>query len=149
MNKKQIASYIRSFLGHAGFYFALIVTVCNIIISIAFPTGDMGINTIMSNYIMLFCAIFALCDFVMEIKFIESYLAKVAIHFVLVTIDFAVVIAWLSSPARSAKTVVFAVLIFAVCFAVVDAVRVIIHYATSKKKNEKQEYTSLFTGEQK
>ncbi len=149
MNKKQVVSYIRSFLGHAGFYFALIVTVCNIIISLAFPTGDMGINTIMSNYIMLFCAIFALCDFVMEVKFIESYFAKIAIHFVLVTIDFAVVIAWLSNPARSPKTIVFAVIIFAVCFAIVDAVRVAVYYAKSKKKNENQEYTSLFTGEQK
>ena len=149
MNKKQVVSYIRSFLGHTGFYFALIVAVCNIIISIAFPTGDMGINTIMSNYILLFCAIFALCDFIMEIKFIESYFAKVAIHFMLVTIDFAVVIAWLSDRTRSAKTIVFAVIIFAVCFAIVDTVRVIVHNVKSKKSNEKQEYTSIFTNEHK
>ena len=109
----------------------------------------MGINTIMSNYILLFCAIFALCDFIMEIKFIESYFAKVAIHFMLVTIDFAVVIAWLSDRTRSAKTIVFAVIIFAVCFAIVDTVRVIVHNVKSKKSNEKQEYTSIFTNEQK
>ena len=149
MKKNKIISYIRSFLGHTGFYFTLITAVCNTVIALAFPTGDMGINTIMSNYILLFCAIFALCDFIMMIKFIESFAAKVAIHYVLVTIDFAVVIAWLSDTSRSAKTIVFAVLIFAVCFAIVDAVRLIVYYAKSKKNNEKQEYTSLFTSEQK
>ena len=147
--KNKIISYIRSFLGHTGFYFTLITAVCNFIIALVFPTGDMGINTIMSNYILLFCAIFALCDFVMNIKFIESFIAKVAIHFVLVTIDFAVVIAWLSDPTRSSKNIVFAVIVFALCFAIVDVIRIIVYSAKNKKSNEKQEYSSLFTGEQK
>ncbi len=149
MNKNKVISSIRSFLGHTGFYFTLITTIYNVIISIVFPEGNVGINTIMSNYILLFCAIFALCDFIMLIKFIESYAAKIAIHFVLVTIDFAVVIAWLSDRTRTAKNIVFAVIIFALCFAIVDAVRIIVYYAKNKKRNEKQEYTSLFTGEQK
>jgi hypothetical protein len=85
----------------------------------------------------------------MNIKFIESFIAKVAIHFVLVTIDFAVVIAWLSDPTRSSKNIVFAVIVFALCFAIVDVIRIIIHSAKSKKSNEKKEYSSLFTSEQK
>lgn len=150
MNKSQkITANIRSFLGHTGFYFTVIVMVFNTVLSIVFPSGDKVIISSTFNWIFLFSAIFALCDFVMQIKFIESYAAKVAVHFILVTIDFAVVMAWLSDRTRSAKSIVFAVIIFAACFFLVDVIRVIVHYARGKKANEKQEYRSIFSGEHK
>ena len=146
---KKVTDNIKSFFGHLGIYFTVIVMALNFIISLVFPSGDAGITTSMFNWIFLFCIIFALCDFVMKINFIESYIAKIAIHFILVTIDFAVVIAWLSDRTRSAKSIVFATIIFAACFFIVDVVRVIVHSAKHKKTNEKQEYQSLFTNEQK
>ena len=138
-------SKVKSFLGHTGFYFTLIVMLFNAFITIAYPAGNKILDTAYFWYILLFSAIYALCNFVLEIKFIESYLAKLCVHFILIVLDFAVVIAWLSGAAASEKTTVLVSIAFAFFYLIVEGVRAAIHYSRNKKKNEKTEYTPLFS----
>ena len=139
-------SKFKSFLGHTGFYFTLIVMIFNAFITIAYPEGNKVFATQYFWYILLFAAVYALCNFVLDIKFIESYLAKLAVHFILIILDFAIVIGWLSGAASSPKTVVFVTLAFAFFYLIVEAVRAAFHFALHKQKNEEKEYTSLFPG---
>ena len=142
----KIFSKFKSFLGHTGFYFALIVMIFNTFITIAYPNGNKVFETKYFWYILLFSAIYALCNFVLDIRFIESYLAKLSVHFILIVLDFAVVIGHLSGAASSPKTTVFVSLAFAFFYLIVEAVRAAFHYAANKKTNEEKEYTSLFSG---
>lgn len=144
-NSKQITAYIKSFFGHMGVYFTAIVMVLNTAFKMIFPSNDVGINTSMSFYIFLFCVIAALCDFIMNIKFIPSFVARLAIHFVLLTIDFAVVLVWLTDRTRSTKTVIFVVAVFAICLFIVDAVRVIVYNVKKRESNAAQEYKTMFS----
>lgn len=144
-NSNKVTAYIKSFLGHTGVYFTAVVMALNIVFKMIFPSNDVGINTSMSFYIFLFCVIAALCDLVMNIKFIPSFVAKLAIHFVLLTIDFAVVLAWLTDRTRSTKTIIFVVAVFAICLFIVDVVRVIVYNVKNKKSNEAQEYKTMFS----
>ena len=136
---------LKSFLGHTGFYFTLIVMMFNTFITIFYPNGNKIFETKYFGHILLFSAIYALCNFVLDIKFIESYLAKLAVHFVLIVFDFAIVIGWLSGAASSSKTTIFVTLAFAFFFFVVEAVRAIVYFSTHKKKNEEVEYQNLFS----
>lgn len=139
-------SKFKSFLGHTGFYFTLIAMIFNTFITIAYPNGGKVLDTEFFGYILLFSAIYALCNFVLDIKFVESYVAKLAVHFILVVLDFAVVIGWLSGAATSEKTTVFVSLAFAFFYLVVEAVRAAFHFALHKKKNEEETYQNLFSG---
>ena len=129
-----------------GFYFTFIVMMFHTFIAIAYPAGNKAFETKYFWYILLFSAIYALCNFVLDIKFIESYLAKLSVHYILIVLDFAVVIGYLSGAASSSKTTVFVSLAFAFFYLVVEAVRAAFHFALHKKKNEEKEYTSLFSG---
>ena len=139
----------KSFLGHMGFYFTFIVMIFNAFITIAYPEGNKVFETKYFWHILLFSAIYALCNFVLDIKFIESYLAKLSVHFILIVLDFAVVIAYLSGAANSPKTTVLVTIFFAFFYFVVEAVRAAIYFSRHKKKNEETEYQSLFSGETK
>ena len=136
---------VKSFLGHMGFYFTLIVMMFNTFISIVYPNGNKIFETKYFGHILLFSAIYALCNFVLDIKFIESYLAKLALHFVLIVFDFAIVIGWLSGAASSGKTTIFVTLAFAFFYLIVEAVRAAVYFSTHKKKNETVEYKNLFS----
>ena len=113
-------------------------------LSVLYPNEERIFNTSMFGFILLFSAIFALCDFIMNVKFIESYLAKLSIHLVLTTIDFAVVLAWLSGAASSPRTAIFAVIFYIVAYVIVAAVRIAVHFGAAKKENEKKDYQKLF-----
>ncbi len=150
MNRSQkIKENIRTFLGRTGFYFTIVTVLINTVLSIAFPSGDKAVLPSTFIWFFLFSAIFSLCDFIFQANFIESYAAKAVIHFVLVTMDFAIVMAWLTDRSRSMKSIVFAVLIFAVFFLAVDIIRAVIHYAVNKKANANKEYSSVFSDEHK
>ena len=145
MKKSQnLLSAFRSFLGHMGIYFTVIVMFFNIMLASLYPNEERIFNTSMFGFILLFSAIFALCDFIMNVKFIESYLAKLSIHLVLPTIDFAVVLAWLSGAASSPRTAIFAVIFYIVAYVIVAAVRIAVHFGAAKKENEKKDYQKLF-----
>lgn len=148
MNKKEkIFSVIKKFLGHTGFCFTLIVMLLTVSLAIASPYGDMVIETKTFGWILLFSAVYALCDFVFAISFIESYLAKLSIHYVFAVLDFAVVIAWLSGVAVSSKQTLFVTIAFAFVYLIIEAVRAAVYFAGHKKKNEADEYKSLFSGQ--
>lgn len=136
----------KSFLGHTGFYFTFIVMMFNAFLTIAYPEGNKVFETKMFWWILLFSAVYALCNFVLDIKFIESYLAKLSVHFILVVLDFAVVIGWLSGAAASEKTTVFVTIAFAFVYIIIEAVRGAFHFALHRKKNEEETYQSLFSG---
>ena len=136
---------LKSFLGHTGFYFTLIVMIFNTFITIAYPTGNKVFETKYFWHILLFSAIYALCNFVLDIKFVESYLAKLSVHFILVVLDFGVVIGWLSGAAASQKSSIFVTLAFAFIYHIVEAVRAAVYFSTHKKKNEETEYKNLFS----
>ena len=138
----KIFSKIKSFFGHMGFYFVLIVMTVNAFITIAYPNGGKVFNTDYFWYILLFSAIYALCNFVLEIKFIESYLAKLSVHFILIVADAAISI---GCVAESSKTTVFVTIAFAFFYLIVEGVRAAFYFATHKKKNETTEYTPLFS----
>ena len=145
MKKSQkLLSAFRSFLGHMGIYFTVIVMFFNIMLSVLYPNEERIFNTSMFGFILLFSAIFALCDFIMNVKFIESYLAKLSILLVLTTIDFAVVLAWLSGAASSPRTAIFAVIFYIVAYVIVAAIRIAVHFGAAKKENEKKDYQKLF-----
>lgn len=141
----KVFSKIKAFLGHTGFYFTFIVMIFNTFISLLYPAGNKLFETKYFWYILTFSAVYALCNFVLDIKFIESYLAKLSIHFILIVLDFAIVIGWLSGAASSQKTMVFVTLAFAFVYFIVEAVRAGVHFALHKKKNEEQTYQSLFS----
>ena len=142
----KIFSKIKAFLGHTGFYFTLIVMIFNAFLTFAAPNGNKVFKTEMFWSILLFSAIYALCNFVLDIKFIESYLAKLSVHFILIVLDFGVVIGWLSGAASSQKTTVFVTLAFSFFYLIVEAVRAAFHFSLHKKKNEEETYKSLFSG---
>ena len=136
----------KSFLGHTGFYFTLIVMIFNISLTLAFPEGTKVFETKYFWHILLFSAIYALCNFIFDITFIESYLAKLSVHFILIVLDFAVVIAWLSGAASSDRTSIFVTIAFAFVYFIIEAIRAAIYYATHRKKNEEENYQTLFSG---
>ena len=142
---EKIFSFIKAFLGHTGFYFTLVVMVFNIFIAVNYPYGNKVFETKMFGWILLFSAIYALCNFVLDFKFIESYIAKLAIHYVLIVLDFALVMAYGSGASSSSKGMVFVIIAFAFAYLIVEAVRGVIYSVTHKKKNEEEEYSSLFT----
>lgn len=145
MNRSQnIIRAIRSFLGHMGIYFTVIVMFFNIMLAALYPNEEKIFNTKMFLYILLFSAIFALCDFVMNIKFISSYISKLAIHLVITTIDFAVVLVWLSGAAESARNAILIVMVYVVAYLIVAAIRIAVHFKISNKDNEKKEYKKIF-----
>ncbi len=145
----KIFSKFKSFLGHTGFYFTLIVIMFNALLTVAFPNGSKVFDTKYFWSILLFSAIYALCNFVLDIKFIESYLAKLSVHFILIVFDFAIVIGWLSGAASTPKTTVFVSLAFAFFYFIVEIVRAAFYFASRKKKNEETAYQNLFSGESK
>ena len=136
----------KSFLGHTGFYFTLIVMIFNISLTLTFPEGTKVFETKYFWHILLFSAIYALCNFIFDITFIESYLAKLSVHFILIVLDFAVVIAWLSGAASSDRTSIFVTIAFAFVYFIIEAIRAAIYYATHRKKNEEENYQTLFSG---
>jgi hypothetical protein len=142
---EKIFSAVKSFLGHTGFYFTLIVMAFNTLLTVSFPNGSKVFETAMFGWILLFSAVYALSNFVLDIKFIDSYLAKISIHYVLVVLDFAVVMAWLSGAAPSSKNKVFVIIAFAFVYLIVEIVRAVFHNMTHRKNNEKEEYQSLFS----
>lgn len=143
---EKIFAAAKSFLGHTGFYFTLIVMAFNIMLTSAFPDGNKVFETAMFGWILLFSAVYALSNFVLDIKFIDSYLAKLSIHYVLVVLDFAVVMAWLSGAAASSKSKVFVIIAFAFVYLIVEILRAVLTGAKRKETNEKEEYQSLFSG---
>lgn len=142
---EKIFSFVKSFLGHAGFYFTLVVMAFNTFLTVNYPEGNKVFETKMFWWILLFSAIYSLCNFVLKIKFIESYIAKLAIHYVLIVLDFSLVMAYCSGAASSSKGMVFVIIAFAFAYLLVEVVRGIIYSAAHKKKNEEKEYQTLFT----
>ncbi len=142
--KQQFIGAARSFLGHTGVYFTVIVMFFNVMLKIMYPEGEKVFNTAMFGAILLFSAIFALCDFIMNVKFIESYAAKLAIHMVLTAVDFVLVLVLMSGAASSAKTAVVAAVLYIVAYIIVAAVKLIIRAVKNKKENENKGYENLF-----
>ncbi len=142
---EKIFSFVKSFLGHAGFYFTLVVMVFNTFITVTYPDGNKVFETKMFWWILLFSAIYSLCNFIFKMKFIESYIAKLAIHYVLIVLDFALVMAYGSGAASSPKGMVFVIIAFAFVYLLVEIVRGVFHNIVYKKKNEEKDYQTLFT----
>ena len=143
---EKIFSAVKAFLGHTVFCFTLIVMALTVSLAITYPDGTKIIDTSTFGWILLFSAGYALCSFVFDINFIDSYLAKLSIHYVLVVLDFAIVMGWLSGVAKTSKQTLFVTIAFAFVYIIVEAVRAGIHFALHKKKNEEQAYQSLFSG---
>ncbi len=144
---EKIFSFVKTFLGHAGFYFTFTVMAFAVFLTVTYPDGNKIFETKMFWWILLFSALYSLCNFVLKIKFIESYIAKLAIHYVLVVLDFALVMAYGSGAASSPKGMVFVIIAFAFAYLCVEVVRGFIHSAFTKKKNEETEYKTLFTSQ--
>lgn len=143
---EKIFSAVKAFLGHTGFCFTFIVMALTISLAVTYPDETKFIDTSTYGWILLFSAGYAICNFVFNIKFIDSYLAKLSIHYVLVVLDFAIVIAWLSGISNGSKQTLFVTIAFAFVYVIVEAVRAGIHFALHKKKNEEETYQSLFSG---
>jgi hypothetical protein len=139
-------SVTKKFFGHMGFCFMTIIVLLLTTLVIAFPGGGKVMDTGTYVYLLLFSALHALCVFIFDIKFIESYLAKLSIHYICVVIDFAVTVAWGTGLATGAKQMLFITIVFAFVYLIIEAVRAAFHFATNKKSNEEEEYTSLFSG---
>ena len=76
---------IRSYIGHLGVYFTLTVLLLNALggASRTFSPDYFGIA-------VLFAALLALCDFILDLKMIPSLLARSAIHAVFATLSFVI-----------------------------------------------------------
>ena len=142
---EKIFSFIKKFLGHTGFYFTLVVVAFNAFLTLGDQYGNKVFKTEMFWWILLFSAVYALCNFILDCKFIESYFARIAIHYVLIVLDFALVMAYGSGAASSSKGMVLVIIAFAFAYLVVEAVRGTVYGITHKKKNEEEEYSTLFT----
>lgn len=142
---EKIFSFIKKFLGYTGFYFTVVVMAFNAFLTLGDTYGNKVFKTEMFWWILLFSAVYALCNFILDCKFIESYFARIAIHYVLIVLDFALVMAYGSGAASSSKGMVLVIIAFAFAYLVVEAVRGVIYGVTHKKKNEKEEYSTLFT----
>ncbi len=80
---EKIMRVIRSYIGHLGVYFTLTVLLLNALggASRTFSPDYFGIA-------VLFAALLALCDFILDLKMIPSLLARSAIHAVFATLSF-------------------------------------------------------------
>ena len=143
---EKIISVIKNLLGHTGFYFTLIVMFLIVSLKVAFPAGNKVVETNTYGWILLFAAIYAACNFVLKIKFIDSYIAKLSIHYVLIVLDFAIVMAWLSGVASNSKQILFVTIAFAFVYIVIEAIRAAFYFKTHRKSNEEENYQTLFSG---
>lgn len=85
---EKIVHYLRSYVGHLGVYFTVTVLLIN-----TFSGKDRMFSPDYFGIAVLFAALLALCDFILDIKFIPSLLAKSALHAVFATLSFVVAFA--------------------------------------------------------
>ena len=109
-----------------------------------FSDGIISCTTLLLPLRPFFLAILALCDLVLKIKAITSFIARVAIHFVLSAADFAVVLCRLSGKATSGRAIFALTAVFTLLYLCVFVPRCIYLSRKKKKENEEQRYSPVF-----
>ena len=70
---------------------------------------------------------------------------KLVVHGILATVSFALSFVVASDLVERGKTAMFGILAFFILYLVIAAVRCVYHSVTTKKSNEKESYTNLYT----
>ena len=137
---KKFVSILGSYLGHMGVYFMLVMLVFGFV-SLATASGSVSLVLIWTA--LLFAGLTALCDFLFRIASMSLFV-KIVLHGILTTAAFALAVGT-SGVLERGKTLVFGVLLFVVCYAIVATVGALFHIAMEKKESSSQEYKNLYT----
>ena len=124
---EKIVALLRSYVGHLGVYFTVTVLLINTL-------GGKG-RMFSPEYLgiaVLFAALLALCDFILDIKFTPSLLAKSALHAVFATLSFVIAFALASGIIESSTAFVASTVFFLIDVAALS-VRALYISLVSKK----------------
>ena len=139
---KKLISILKSYIGHTGAYFMFSVLP---FVLFSYATGGTAVNLPLMWSGLLFGMLVALCDFLFVFPWIQSYLVNVFLHGILSVASFALSFVWATKMIERGRTAVFGVLLFAVIYMILAAIRCAYHFATTKKENSEKAYESLYT----
>jgi hypothetical protein len=139
---KKAVSILRSYLGHAGAYFMFVMLVFGLI---SYSVKSTTVNLPLIWSALLFGGMVAFFDFLFVFPLIRSYVVNVFIHGIFTVAAFGISFVWASGLIERGKTGVFGVLFFSVLYIILAVIRCVYHFATTKKENEKAQYTNLST----
>jgi hypothetical protein len=154
---KKVSALVKSYLGHAGVYFMFTLLpfwlfayldwyIAYIDPNKTDPAKVVSMALIWSA--LLFGALVAFCEFIFEIRWLRSYMVKTFLHGISTIASFSIAFIWTtrsSNTIERGKTAVYGVLFFSVLYIILASIRCAYHFATKKKKNEKQAYDSIYT----
>lgn len=141
---KKGISFLRSYVGHVGAYF-MFTMLAFVIFSKAIGLPSDTFNTQLVWTSLLFAALVGAADYVFRLAFLGSYYVKLVVHGILVTVSFALSFVVASGLVERGRTAMFGILAFFIFYLVIAAVRCVYHSVTTKKSNEKESYTNLYT----
>ena len=141
---KKGISFLRSYVGHVGAYF-MFSMLAFVIFSKAIGLPSDTFNTQLVWTSLLFAALVGAADYVFRLAFLGSYYVKLVVHGILVTVSFALSFVVASGLVERGRTAMFGILAFFIFYLVIAAVRCVYHSVTTKKSNEKESYTNLYT----
>lgn len=143
---EKIFGVISRLISKTGTYFMFMFIFMTLFAKLLFPEQTIMYNTSLFAYAMLFCFLLSATDFILGIKALGIFFARVAIHFVLALAEFIAVFCYLSGYAGSGKQVVFLSLFFTLVYAVVMTIYAVIRAARLRRENKDKEYKSEFSG---
>ena len=141
---KKWLSFLRSYIGHVGAYFMFTVLTF-VLFSKALGLPSDTFNTPLVWTSLLFAALVGAAEYVFRLAFLGSYYVKLVVHGILATVSFALSFVVASDLVERGKTAMFGILAFFILYLVIAAVRCVYHSVTTKKSNEKESYTNLYT----
>ena len=137
---KKFVSILGSYLGHVGVYFMLVMLVFGFV-SLAMASSSVGLVLIWTA--LLFAVLTGFADFIFRFSSMSLFV-KIVIHGILTTASFALATG-VSGVLERGKTLVFGVLVFVLCYAVVATIGAVFHIVCEKKETDKKAYQNLYT----
>lgn len=143
---KKFCTFIRGLVGRAGAYFMFIFLFFAFFAKAVLKLDSFAYDTEFFGGTLLFSFILALVYLVLDMKIISSLAARIAIHYVLSTADFALVLCYLSGAAQNGKQILILTIFFTVLYALVMTAFYVLRSLFLKHENSGKAYQSQFTG---
>lgn len=145
-NLKKIYKFSRGIVGKAGAYFMFIFIFFSVFAKAILKLDGFSYDSAFFGGTVLFSFVMAFIDLTLDFKTISSFTARVAIHYVLATADFALVLCYISGAARGGRQILAMTIFFTVVYAVIMTIVCIFRAVCNKRENKEKSYRAQFTG---
>ena len=146
---KKALEKIKGLVGRTATYFMFVILLFSTFITLISPSKEIFmIDTAFLWYALLFSFVLALADIILSIKIISVFALKVVLHYIVALADFILVLCIMTGAAAGSRIIILA-LVFSLIYAIVMTAYCVIRAALAKKENDKKEYASQFTPENK